>query len=223
MKKFLVSVLAMAMAVVFVCSSAFAGEAPAADGSVSEMRDITIIPATDTQPEIGATLKEIIEVDGLYFKDLNANGELDPYEDWRLDTEDRITDLYNQMTLDEKVALLYHPNTCGDPSGNDFHDERLLWAKEPYEDENAAASGGGSADSAAEEAEEPAEEAPAEDAAPAEGESAEGESAEGESEDSAAEEAPAEDAAPAEGDSAEGESAEGESEDSAAEEAPAEE
>ena len=165
MKKTLVCMLALAFAVISIGSTAFAGEAPS-DGSVSEMREITIIPATDIQPEIGATLKEIIEVDGLSFKDLNANGELDPYEDWRLDTEERITDLYSQMTLDEKVALLYHPNTCGDPSGNDFHDERLLWAKEPYEDENAASSGGpGGSDSAAS----PAEEAePAQEAAPAE-------------------------------------------------------
>ena len=106
--------LALAFAVISIGSTAFAGEAPS-DGSVSEMREITIIPATDIQPEIGATLKEIIEVDGLSFKDLNANGELDPYEDWRLDTEERITDLYSQMTLDEKVALLYHPNTCQFP------------------------------------------------------------------------------------------------------------
>ena len=39
------------------------------------------------QPEIKATVKPIIEVDGFYFKDLN-NGKLDVYEDWRADIDD---------------------------------------------------------------------------------------------------------------------------------------
>lgn len=208
MKKTLVCVLAASMVVSTVTATAFAAvNVPESAGTIvrndipssadpnTEMQEIVIIPADETtgQVEIGATLKDIIEVDGLYFKDLNANGALDVYEDWRVDTEDRITDLYSQMNLDEKVALLYHPNTCGDPSGNDFHDERLLWAKEPYTEGSESAD-----DSAAEEA------APSEEAAPAE--EAEGESAEGESAD-----APAEEAAPVEEAAEEGESGSGES------------
>ena len=34
----------------------------------------------------------ILEVDGYKFKDMNKNGKLDPYEDWRLDTETRVND-----------------------------------------------------------------------------------------------------------------------------------
>jgi len=52
----------------------------------------------------------IIEKKGLQFKDLNKNGELDPYEDWRLPDSSRIADLLGQMTLEEKVGLLFHPN-----------------------------------------------------------------------------------------------------------------
>ena len=40
----------------------------------------------------------ILEVDGYKFKDMNKNGKLDPYEDWRLDTETRVNDLISQMT-----------------------------------------------------------------------------------------------------------------------------
>ena len=36
------------------------------------------------QPELGARTAPRLSVDGLAFKDLNRNGKLDPYEDWRL-------------------------------------------------------------------------------------------------------------------------------------------
>jgi len=37
----------------------------------------------------------ILEVDGLKFKDLNGNGQLDVYEDWRQDVDARVKDLYD--------------------------------------------------------------------------------------------------------------------------------
>ena len=43
---------------------------------------------------------------GLSFKDLNANGVLDPYEDWRLTADDRVNDLMSRMSLEEKVGLM---------------------------------------------------------------------------------------------------------------------
>jgi len=36
------------------------------------------------QIDLEVKVKKLIEVDGLKFKDLNGNGKLDPYEDWRL-------------------------------------------------------------------------------------------------------------------------------------------
>lgn len=47
-----------------------------------------------------------MEVDGLYFRDLDKDGELDTYEDWRLDTETRVQDLLSQMTSEEKAGTL---------------------------------------------------------------------------------------------------------------------
>ena len=38
----------------------------------------------------------IVTVDGYAFKDLNRNGRLDPYEDWRLTPEERAVDLAGQ-------------------------------------------------------------------------------------------------------------------------------
>ncbi len=65
--------------------------------------------------EGGATLgvgpemeKHILEVDGYAFKDLNQNGILDPYEDWRLPMEERIKDLANQMSIEEIAGLMLY-------------------------------------------------------------------------------------------------------------------
>ena len=101
---------------------------------------ITIIPATDTQAELGYLngVTTILEVDGLQFKDLNNNGQLDPYEDWREDVDVRVKDLYDQMTLEEKAGLFYHVNTCGNPQGVDFSDSRYMFSTEStVPDENA--------------------------------------------------------------------------------------
>jgi len=45
-------------------------------------------------------------VDGLAFKDLDKDGELDVYEDWREDDETRAKDLVSQLSIDEKLPLM---------------------------------------------------------------------------------------------------------------------
>ena len=55
--------------------------------------------------ESGVTL---LEKDGFAFKDLNKNGELDEYEDWRLDDKTRAEALANTMSVEEILPLLYH-------------------------------------------------------------------------------------------------------------------
>ena len=64
---------------------------------------------TYEQPELNPRVKSIIEVDGYQFIDLNSNGELDVYEDWREDAETRAADLVSQMTIREKIAQMQHP------------------------------------------------------------------------------------------------------------------
>ncbi|MBR4359269.1 MAG: glycoside hydrolase family 3 C-terminal domain-containing protein [Clostridia bacterium] len=61
------------------------------------------------QPELNPRVKTVIEADGYQFIDLNSNGALDPYEDWRLDAETRADDLVGQMTVREKIAQMQHP------------------------------------------------------------------------------------------------------------------
>lgn len=61
------------------------------------------------QPVLNPHVKSIIEVDGYQFIDLNANGALDVYEDWRETSENRAADLVGQMTVREKIAQMQHP------------------------------------------------------------------------------------------------------------------
>ena len=61
------------------------------------------------QPTLNPHVKSIMEVDGYQFIDLNSNGELDVYEDWRQDADTRAADLVSQMTVREKISQMQHP------------------------------------------------------------------------------------------------------------------
>lgn len=56
---------------------------------------------------------ELIQVEGLAFKDLNRNGLLDQYEDWRLDDNTRAADLAAQLPLESIFGLMLHVNIDG--------------------------------------------------------------------------------------------------------------
>ncbi|MDQ8020849.1 MAG: glycoside hydrolase family 3 N-terminal domain-containing protein [Moraxellaceae bacterium] len=63
-------------------------------------------PAQPEQVALGARAKPLLTVSGRQFKDLNASGALDPYEDWRLPVAQRVDDLVARMTLEEKAGLM---------------------------------------------------------------------------------------------------------------------
>jgi beta-glucosidase len=49
----------------------------------------------------------VLSIDGHDFRDLNKNGKLDAYEDYRVNIEDRITNLIGQMSLEEKAGAMF--------------------------------------------------------------------------------------------------------------------
>lgn len=61
---------------------------------------------TKPQPVLGNRSVVTIEKHGLKFKDLNKNGKLDKYEDWRLSPEERSKDLLSKMSLEEKAGFM---------------------------------------------------------------------------------------------------------------------
>ncbi len=63
-------------------------------------------PSKITQPVLGYRSAKLIIVNSLQFKDLNRNGKLDRYEDWRLSNDERAKDLLSKMSLEEKVGFM---------------------------------------------------------------------------------------------------------------------
>ena len=79
------------------------------------------------QPHLGTRGAPFIQEDGLRFKDLDRNGKVDPYEDWRLTPDVRARDLVARMTLDEKAGTMMQgtartPNEMGVPGAGGAYD-----------------------------------------------------------------------------------------------------
>lgn len=51
---------------------------------------------------------KILTIGGMAFKDLNKNGSLDRYEDWRLTAEERAKDLASKMKVDQIAGLMLY-------------------------------------------------------------------------------------------------------------------
>jgi beta-glucosidase len=59
-------------------------------------------------PTLGYSSAVILYDDGYAFKDLNRNGQLDPYEDWRLPADTRARDLAAQLSIEEIAGLMLY-------------------------------------------------------------------------------------------------------------------
>mgnify|MGYP000053039956 CR=1 FL=1 len=81
------------------------------------------------QPALQARAAPLLEDGGLSFKDLNRNGALDPYEDWRLGDEERAADLVSRMTLAEKAGAMMHGTLPGEDDAYDLEAVRPLIAE----------------------------------------------------------------------------------------------
>lgn len=76
----------------------------------------------DAMTAMTEQLSSLIQTeDGFVFRDLNKNGKLDVYEDPRQPIEARVDDLLSQMTLEEKVGLMFHNVMPVGMDGELFH------------------------------------------------------------------------------------------------------
>ena len=90
------------------------------------------------QPLLGVRSVQLLEQGGLKFKDLNRNGQLDKYEDWRLSAQERSRDLVTKMSLEQKVGFMLISTTrlkndqsfgttaSNEPITSDFNEEDLV-------------------------------------------------------------------------------------------------
>ena len=60
---------------------------------------------------------QLLTVDRYAFKDLNKNGQLDAYEDWRLPAGERAEDLAAQMTIEQIAGLMLYSGHQSIPGG----------------------------------------------------------------------------------------------------------
>ncbi len=111
------------------------------------------------QPVLGAKNAKIIKSGNFEFKDLNKNGKLDKYEDWRLPVDARVKDLLSQMTLEEKIGFMLISTTrmandggfgpsadAKAPISSGFNEEDLvqsvnMFTRKPLTEPNMSASG----------------------------------------------------------------------------------
>ncbi len=62
-------------------------------------------------PELGYSANsgvKILNIKGQYFKDLNRNGKLDKFEDWRLTPQERAEDLAKKISIDQIAGLMLY-------------------------------------------------------------------------------------------------------------------
>ena len=78
---------------------------------------------------LGYTSVPLLTVDKYAFKDLNRNGALDPYEDWRLPAETRAKDLASQLSIEEIAGLMLYSGHQAVP-GPDLTDQQRKFLTE---------------------------------------------------------------------------------------------
>ena len=95
-----------------------------------EPKDGYIVINQTKGPQLGyseASGIQILNVDGFAFKDLNRNGELDVYEDWRKSPEERTRDLASQMTIEQIAGLMLYSDHQSIPATYmGFYDGKLF-------------------------------------------------------------------------------------------------
>ena len=82
-----------------------------ADKFTTETKDGIITVTNENRSTIGYAANSgvnLLTVDRYAFKDLNKNGALDTYEDWRLSVEERAKDLASKMSVEQIAGLMLY-------------------------------------------------------------------------------------------------------------------
>ena len=92
------------------------------------------------QPVLGSRTVGILQEGQYQFKDLNKNGQLDPYEDWRLSAGERASDLLDRMTVDEKIGFMIISQINMGPQGtSDLNEQDVVTTRNQFTGEEADA------------------------------------------------------------------------------------
>ncbi len=101
-----------------------------------------IIVKNESAKELGYSSDsgvKLITDKGYAFKDLNKNGQLDAYEDWRLSVEKRATDLAGKMTVEQIAGLMLYSGHQSIPGKNSYTGP-VLYNGQPFDKSGASPS-----------------------------------------------------------------------------------
>lgn len=82
---------------------------------------------------------ELLTVEGYAFKDLNKDGKLDLYEDWRLPADERAQDLASKLSIEQIAGLMLYSAHQSIPAGGGFRGPTMYGGK-PFAESGAKAS-----------------------------------------------------------------------------------
>lgn len=108
-------------------------------GSYAQVSNNYEVVSNKNGPKLGYSPKsgvKILTVDGLNFKDLNKNGKLDKYEDWRLPIEERAKDLAKKMTVEQIAGLMLYSGHQAIPA-NEFGFAAGTYNGKPFSESGA--------------------------------------------------------------------------------------
>lgn len=88
-------------------------------------------------PALGYSDVDIMYVDGRAFKDLNRNGQLDVYEDWRQTPQERAKDLVSQMPVEYLSGILTNGHTVNVPGYSSMSVSGILYGGKPFQESGA--------------------------------------------------------------------------------------
>ncbi|MCF8335557.1 MAG: glycoside hydrolase family 3 protein, partial [Bacteroidales bacterium] len=80
---------------------------------------------------------QILTVDRFAFKDLNGNGELDDYEDWRLPVDERARDLAGRMSVEQMAGLMLYSGHQAIPSRGGGFSGTTHYNGKPFDESDA--------------------------------------------------------------------------------------
>ena len=110
MKRIISVILALALLMTMVVTAASAEDAKWSEKKIRPEGWIRVTQeggkTLGYSPDSGVTI--LTGEDGFGYKDMNRNGEIDPYEDWKLTYEERAKDLSEKLEVEEMTPLFTH-------------------------------------------------------------------------------------------------------------------
>ena len=115
----------------FCCTAMLAAGCSSPKYTEENKGDFTLVKNEDGQtlgynPNSGVKL---LIADGFAFKDLNKDGKMDPYEDWRLSSTERANDLAAKMSLEQIAGLMLYSAHQSIPARGGFRGPTMYGGK----------------------------------------------------------------------------------------------